>query len=131
MFSLLKKFVDHNLLTGESESLLDQNLLDHVACFSDIGTDQNALAQRQSIRLHRAMSIDRGSKLSGLLRTFKNSGPCCGNAIFLHKLLREDFGTLELRSLLVRSTNAESLLLEEVHDAKGQRVVGTDDRKVK
>ena len=51
--------------------------------------------------------------------------PCCSM-----KMLREDFGGLELGGFLVRPPDAQAVLPEQIHDAQRQRIVRPDDGEV-
>ena len=60
----------------------------------------------------------------------ETSRPRRRDAVFLHELLRENFGRLELRRLLVRPPDAQAVFLEQIHDAQRQRIVRPDDGEV-
>ena len=49
------------------------------------------------------------------------------DAVFLHELLGENLGRLELRGFLVHAPDLQAVFLEQIHDAQRERIVRADD----
>src|SRR5262245_31273021 len=125
-----QQLLNDELSSSGTKRFMNQNIVDRFFGVAHARAKQNAFAQRQSVGLHRATAFEGGSKLFCGRRVREGAGSGGGNAIPLHELLGENFGGLELRGLLIRAPNPQSVLSEQIHNAKGQRIVGTDDRKV-
>ena len=116
--------------TRRAESLADQDFVNRLVRLGLAGANQNAFAERQAVGLHRAFAAQRRRKFLGRHRLAgKRPGTRSRDAVFLHELLGENLGRLELRGLLVRPPDAQAVFLEQIHDAQRQRIVRADDRE--
>ena len=109
------------------KALPARDFVNRLVRFRHACTNQNAFAERQTIGFHRAFAIQRSREFLCQSRGGKRSSACGRDAVFLHEILGENFGRLELRGFLVRSPDPPAVFLEQIHDAQRQRIVRPDD----
>ena len=122
----------HELLDDDTRAALTEGLvLDHGAdggfCFLHRLRDDDALAERESVRLDddgRALRINIGA---GGVRVGEELILCRGDAVFFHQILGKCLARLDDGSLFVGAEARDARLGQRVHRAEGQWIVRRDD----
>ena len=91
---------------------------------------RDAFAERQAIGLNGATAAKGGGETRSRGEIGEGAGARGGEAVLLHEPLRECFGGLEPGGFLVWAPDAQTVFVEQVHDAQGQGVVRPDDGEV-
>ena len=122
----------HELFDDDARTALAEGLvLDHGANGSfrllDRLRDDDALAERQAVRLDddgRALRINIGA---GGVRVGEELILCRGDAVFFHQILGKCLARLDDGGLFVGAKARDARLGQRVHRAEGQRIVRRDD----
>ena len=125
-----EQFLDDDGCAGGAEGLLDEHVVNGGGRLGLVVAEQDALAQGQAIGLDGAAAAEGGGESAGGLGVGEAAGPGGRDAVPFHELLGKDLRGLELGGLAVGPPDAQSVLLEEVHDAQRQGIVGADDGEV-
>ena len=129
-FHAFEQFLDDDARPGRAKGLADEDVLDGLVGLGHVAADEDAFAQGEAVGFDGAAPAQGGGEARGGGRIGEGAGARGGDAIFLHELLGEDLGGLEPGGLLVRAPDAQAILLEQIHDAQGEGVVGADDGEV-
>ena len=126
-----QKFLDDDFVAGLTELLVLHDGLDSGDRLVNCLRDNNALAERQTVRL----DDNRCGVLSlyivnRLLRVVKHLIFGGRNAVLFHHVLGEHLARLNNRGVCVRTEGADACRFQRVHHAGGKRIVGSDKHKV-
>ena len=123
----LHEFLDDDACAALAEGLV----LDHGAnssfCLLDRPGDNDALAERESVRLDndgRALRLNIGA---GGVRVGEELILCRGDAVFFHQILGKCLARLDDGGLFVGAEARDARLGQRVHRAEGQWIVRCDD----
>ena len=125
-----EEFLDDHASTRVAELPRVHDLVDRERGFHGVARDDDALAEREAVRLHHERirhALREGVRLGAIGKAARARGR---DAVALHEFLREDLRGFELRGVLRRAEDAQARGLEAIDDAGGERVVGTDDGEV-
>ena len=122
----------HIFLDDDARAALTEGLiLDHRAHgglrLLDCLRDDDALAERETVRLDddgRALGVDVGT---GGGRVGKDAVFCGGNVVFLHQVLCKRLARLDDGGLFVRAEAGDARRAQRVHRAEGKGVVRRDN----
>ena len=99
--------------------------------FAEILRNDNALAERQSVRLDdRGIAVSLGDVSKCRLRVVEHLIRRAGNAEPLHQILGKHLAALDDGGSPVGAEGADALRLKRVHHAENQRIVGRDEYAV-
>ena len=120
------------LRARRAEGFADQDFVNGLVGLRHVRANQNAFAERQAVGLHGAFAVQRCRQMPWppTSPAVKRPGRGRRDAVFLHEVLGENLGRLELRGLLVRPPDAQAVFLEQIHDAQRERIVRPDDGEI-
>jgi hypothetical protein len=93
-------------------------------------TKHHAFAQSQPVRFDGAFPAQFGREFFGWAGGGENLRARGGDSMLLHEVLGKGFRGLKLGGPAVWPPNAQAVLLKEVHNAQGQRIVRPNDREI-
>ena len=119
-----EELLHHHMVARSAELLVQHDLLQAVLGLGLVLADEDALAQRQAVRLddHRPFALrpDVVEGLGGVVKGLVGGG---GDAVFLHQVLGKDLGRLDPGGRLVGAEGGDAHRRQRVHHAEGQGVV--------
>ena len=124
------QFLDQHARAGLAERAVGHDLVDCPVGFTGVVADEHALAEREPVRLHRALAVERRGERLGSVRIGERRRLHRRDAVAIHEFLRENFGRFKLRRLLCWPPGAETGGLELIDDAHCEWVVRADDGEV-
>ena len=93
-------------------------------------TDENALAERQSVCLQHDRELRCLQVSQRLVRVVKVLIGRCGNSVFFHQILGEGLGALQDSRVFPGAKDAQPLFFKHIHDSAHQRIVHAYYRQI-
>ena len=125
-----EEFLDNDVIARRTEDLVRHHRANSVLCLSESFGDDNALAERKTVRFDNDGHILVLKISDCTIHIVENFVSRCGDRVFLHKILRERLASLNDSRLFVGAEAGNTDRGKCVNATENERIVGGDDSVV-